>query len=143
MRLRLYPFMWLAFALLACQRDRHRSSADSTLEAGTTAVTSAIGASRESAVRRLVEMRCSRELACEQFVSEYGRRVNHQACLETRKAEYEKELSAAACPRGIDGNQLNECLGAMQTASCSDPVDELARVLECRREELCIGPQAP
>ena len=130
-------------ALAACNRDRERvnvdrdrdrpsdypSLNDSKDKSGTTTITGAnvASTSNESAVARIVNSRCAREAACNN-VGPDKRFVSQDVCTGKVKADMKNDLNASDCPYGVDAKELDECLEAIRTESCNNPIETISRL---------------
>lgn len=91
----------------------------------------------ESAIERMARARCGREVACD-HVGAGRRHASIETCRSLNQSESAKELNPEACPGGIDQAQLVRCIGAIEEASCLDPVAAIVRVEDCRTNKLCV-----
>jgi hypothetical protein len=48
------------------------------------------------------------------------------------------DLSAARCPLGIDGVELERCVSAIQREECGHPADSVVRSEMCGAAALCL-----
>jgi hypothetical protein len=158
----------LAFSLLAlcaCNRDRDRSyespkfseplkdypslgerelrNPNEQDRAGTTTLTGASSwIANVAAIDRLVASRCAREVSCSN-VGPDKHFADGDACTREVRKKLNDELKTSACPNGIDGKELDECLDAIRKESCTNPVDTVSRLAACRTSELCLKIEAP
>jgi len=104
-------------------------------ERGTNAVPSAGGPLSE-AVARLARARCDRETTC----SRVGRGrawATQDSCVAHQRESVGADVSALACPRGVDNVQLGTCLNALRAQACDDRRGDLAVLPECGASALC------
>ncbi|MBX3234268.1 MAG: hypothetical protein KIT84_04225 [Labilithrix sp.] len=128
------PFALLALA--SCNRDRTDRSNPLVNEPGTTTVTGALLANT-TAVSRIADGRCTRELACNNVGVE-KRYATHDACVQQMRQDMVEDLGVAQCPAGIDAKELDECLSEIRAESCNNPLDKLERLAACRSSDLCV-----
>lgn len=128
-------------ALAACSRtersyDDKAGAGDRT---GTTTVTGAEvrSLSNDLAVERIVAARCQRETACNNIGSD-KHFTNHDTCARELRSKTGSDLRASECPRGIDAKELDECMEAIRTESCNNPVDTISRLAACRTSDMCL-----
>lgn len=138
-------------AVAGCDRDRERANADHgpstpTLNhdnvnngnVGTTTVTNATAnVANQMAVGKIVAARCARESACNN-VGVDKHYTNPQACTQKIGADMKDDLNAKDCPAGIDQKELGECLEAIRTEQCNNPIDSISRIAACRTSDLCL-----
>ncbi len=99
--------------------------------------TSAHIAPNESAIQRITEARCDREVACNNVGAgkSYGTR---QACTNELGHDKRADLRAEECPRGISEPDLNDCLTDIKSEKCGNPLDSISRLAACRKGKLCL-----
>lgn len=134
--------VFCAFVIISsgCKRDRSREGAAAT---GMTTTTSAeVHQMTRAAVARMAGARCQREVACD-HVGPGQRHESLQACQTLNRSETGQALDPDACPRGIDQAQLSDCIAAIESASCLDPISAIVRVEECRASRLCLRGEGP
>lgn len=105
-------------------------------KAGTTTLTSATWVSNDSALDRIAVSRCAREVACGE-VGPNPHKVDQATCVAETKPKMWSGLRNDVCPSGIKGDQLDQCLQAIQHESCNNPLATLSRLTACRTSELC------
>ena len=149
----LVPFACFV-ALAACNRDRRervdvdrdRPSDYPSLndhdkdKSGTTTITGAnvASTSNEAAVSRIVSSRCAREASCNN-VGPDKRFVSQDVCTGKVKADMKNDLNSSDCPYGVDAKELDECLEAIRTESCNNPIETISRLAACRTSDLCLS----
>jgi len=139
-------------ALAACNRDRERVNVDRDRDrpsdypslndnkdkSGTTTITGANITSNESAVTRIVNSRCAREASCNN-VGPDKRFVSQDVCTGKVRADMKNDLNASDCPYGVDAKELDECLEAIRTESCNNPIETISRIAACRTSDMCLS----
>ncbi len=150
----LVPFACFV-ALAACNRDRRervdvdrdRPSDYPNLgetnkdKSGTTTVTGANITANEAAVTRIVNARCAREASCNNVGAD-KRFTSQDVCTTKVKADMKNDLNASDCPYGVDAKELDECLEAIRTESCNNPIETISRLAACRTSDMCLS-EAP
>lgn len=120
---------------------RTRGAAVPNDRVGTTTVTGADvskGAlSNESAIERIVAARCARETACNNVGSD-KHFTNHDVCARELRSKIGDDLKGSECPKGIDAKELDECMEAIRTESCNNPIDTISRLAACRTGDMCL-----
>jgi hypothetical protein len=106
---------------------------------GVTTVTGAdLGSlSNELAVERIVAARCARETQCNNIGSD-KHFVDHDVCARELRSRVSVDLRAGECARGIDATALDNCMEAIRSESCNNPIDTIQRLAACRTGELCV-----
>lgn len=132
-------------AVAACSRDRDRVGRDGlgtegrTLPGETTVTGANVGKlGNDVAIRRIVEARCAREQSCNNVGGD-RRYSSNDACMQTVRGDMKDDLNANDCPHGIDQKELDECLSAIKTESCNNPIEKIERVAACRTSDLCLA----
>ncbi len=125
----------LGLALLAalgsgCQRHAQRTVAHTHAYAG--------GPTNRSAVAAIADARCDREQRCGNIGSG-GKYASKHACNEQVRREWAEPLNGRECPRGVNEEELEECLEDIRGEDCNNPFDSLERVLSCGTVEICRG----
>ena len=107
--------------------------------AGTTTITGAeVGSlSSDVAVARIVSARCARESACNNVGAD-KHFVDSDACARNVRSKLADDLKPSACPRGIDANAVDNCMEAIRTESCNNPIDTISRLAACRTSDMCL-----
>jgi Family of unknown function (DUF6184) len=109
---------------------------------GAATLTGASWIASESALDRIVASRCAREVSCSNVGP--GRHfTSGEVCVREVRDRVRESLKKSACPSGIDGKELDECLDAIRSESCSSPLDAVNRLAACRTSELCLKTEAP
>ena len=106
---------------------------------GTTTVTGAdLGSMANGvAIERIATARCSRETACNNVGAD-KRFTNCDLCSSELRSSIGKDLAPSECPRGIDEAALDNCMDAIRSESCNNPVETIQRVATCRTSEICM-----
>lgn len=111
---------------------------------GTTTVTGAnVGSvANGQAVGRIVAARCAREASCNNVgVDKHW--PNAAACTQKVSADMKDDLNAKDCPYGVDEKELGECLQAIRSENCNNPIDTIGRLAACRTGDMCLKTAAP
>jgi hypothetical protein len=124
------------------QSEKSRKDPNEQDRAGTTNLTGAAWVANGPAIDRIVASRCARELTCANVGPDKHFTTSDVCVLEVRK-RMEGELSTSECPTGIDGKELDECLDAIRSESCSNPIETIGRLAACRTRDLCLRPEMP
>lgn len=142
-------------AVAGCSRDRYERERPGLVsetegvnpneqdKAGVTTITGAHWDSREpsfgndAAIDRIAASRCAREVTCSN-VGLDKHFVSGEVCVREVRSKMRDELRSSECPRGIDGKELSECLDAIRSESCSNPIDTINRLAACRTSDLCL-----
>lgn len=125
-------FVGLTF-VVGCKRE------DRTFEMGkTTTTTGAVASvSNENAVGRIVASRCAREATCSNIGA--GKHFPSSAeCTTKLRSDMKDDLNVKDCPYGVDSKELNECLEAIRTEECNNPLDTISRLGACRTTDMCL-----
>ena len=126
-------------AATACEKKTTPSDGDSPGAEGRTNTERAAPAAtsqNESAVASITSARCDREQRCNNIGN--GKKFeSRSACVASVRSDWQGELGALECPRGIEQGKLVECLDRLRTDGCANPVETLGRVAACRQAELC------
>jgi len=95
-----------------------------------------VAVTNELTVRRIAETRCTREEACGNIGAgkTFGDR---EACSNYVQDHGRADLHSARCPGGIDQEELEECLAAIQEQECGSLIDRAARIVACRSSDMC------
>jgi hypothetical protein len=80
--------------------------------------------------------RCDREVRCGGVGPGETYETRDQCISDLNNAGYD-DLDAEACPRGLDRNELDKCLGEIHAERCGAPLDTLERLVACRAATLC------
>lgn len=144
-------------AIAACSRDRHRSyererpgvllendrpDPGEQDRAGSTTLTGASWVANDAAIDRIVASRCAREVTCSN-VGPDKHFANGDVCVRELRTKTHEDLKASECPTGIDGKELEECLDAIRSESCTNPIDAVSRLAACRTSDLCLKAEMP
>lgn len=122
--------------LVACDRDRDR--------VGTTTLTGGVAAfTTDTAVERLVQVRCTRDASCDGGVAA-GQPASRDACEQKLRPLVRRRLAAADCPEGFGPKEIEICVHELLEESCVVSVDDIEHIAACRARELCLkGTGAP
>ena len=90
-----------------------------------------------SAVGRIAVARCDREVHCN-HVGAKERYPSRAECITKWESDQRDDLNRAECPAGIDERELESCLDAVRTESCSNPLEAIERLNACRTGKLCL-----
>lgn len=123
------------------QRAEERRSEERRTDAHVRAVGGGPGdierTSNRTAVGRIAEARCEREVRCNGFGA-HRRYESRTACIADLEADKRDELNPRTCPGGIDENQLDKCVTAIRTDQCGNPAEGWSRINACRDGNLCL-----
>jgi hypothetical protein len=90
------------------------------------------------AVDRLSNARCDREAACNN-VGDGKKYASGQVCLDKMHGSIANDINTYQCPRGIDGNAVQECLTAIGNEECgAHPIEAITRMDKCRSSAMCL-----
>ena len=92
--------------------------------------------SLDSAVDKIADARCDRELKCGSVGPE-KKWSDRDGCTTSMKKSLADELNADDCPAGIDTKELDECLHMARNEDCKNPLDKISRVAACRTSDIC------
>lgn len=127
-------------ATVACNRDgdrpAERPSTTTTSEGTAASVRPVSVVQNDTAVARIADARCARELACEN-IGVAKAYTSHDACAQQIRLDLSDDLRVDMCPRGIDQRELDECLAAIKAEGCNNPIEKIERLAACRTSELC------
>lgn len=142
MKCRINPLLGVVVVLgllAGCDRDRERAGTSTT-----TTVTGANVASlnTDTAVGRLVDARCAREMSCNS-VGPDKKYASRDVCTQKMKGDMQMDLNASECPNGIGQEDLDRCVTAIRNESCNNPIEKIERLSACRTSELCMKTAAP
>lgn len=105
--------------------------------ASTTSTTAASTMSTEDAVNHLTGRRCDREIDCNNVGA--GKRYEDRGGCERKVAQdLRGELGPTVCSYGIREDRLGECMQALRTETCANPIDTMSRIAPCRTDQLCV-----
>lgn len=127
--------------LVGCNRDKsgdgRPTDPNAQDRAGVTTLTGASVVSNESAIDRIVAARCAREVTCSNLGPDkrYG---TGDGCVREVRMKLNDEMKPNDCARGIDARELDECLDAIRNESCTNAIETMARLAQCRAGELCL-----
>ncbi len=90
----------------------------------------------DSAVSKIAEARCARELTCGNVGAD-KKFSDASSCMADVKKNFGKDLNAEDCPAGIDAKELSECVTEAKNEDCGNPFDAIGRAAACRKSDLC------
>ena len=96
------------------------------------------GPSVQVALRSYAEARCNREVRCNNVgVGKHYR--NAQTCMadQINDRSHSWEAANECHANGVNQAHLSECLSAVRTQNCNNPIDDLSRIAQCRVGEVC------
>lgn len=119
---------------VGCKRE------DRTFDNGkvtTTTGANVASTSNDNAVARIVASRCAREATCNNVGLD--KHFNNTAgCTAKIRSDMKDDLNAKDCPYGVDVKELNECLEAIRSEECNNPLDSISRLAACRTSDMCL-----
>ena len=106
-------------------------------DAPITTSTAAHITSNDTAIQRVTNARCDREVACNNIGGgkSYSTR---EACMNELGHDKAADLRAEECPRGISEPDLHDCLTDIKSEKCGNPLDSISRIAACRKGKLCV-----
>ena len=130
--------------VVACNRDKAGQAGqagptdpNAQDRSGSTTLTGASLVSNESAIDRIVAARCAREVTCSNLGPDKHYATGDN-CIREVRTKLNDEIRPSECPRGIDAKELDECLDAIRSESCTNAVETVARLAHCRAGSLCL-----
>jgi hypothetical protein len=96
----------------------------------------ATGATTMNGINDISVARCDREVRCGGVGPGESYETRDQCIADLNNAGYD-DLDADACPKGLDQNELDKCLGEIHAERCGAPLDTLERLVACRAATLC------
>jgi hypothetical protein len=93
--------------------------------------------SNESAVARITNARCDREVACNS-VGPGKSYDTREACTNELGHNKRADLNIEECAGGISEPDLNDCLHDIHEEKCGNPLDQISRIAACRKGKLCL-----
>jgi Family of unknown function (DUF6184) len=97
-----------------------------------------IKATTASALASIAAARCDREVRCKN-VGTKEKYATRDECIAKVKEDKRDDINAKDCPGGVHEKQLNECLQAIRTEDCGNPLDAISRLSACRSGALCVS----
>lgn len=80
--------------------------------------------------------RCDREERCNNVGA--GRTHSSRSeCLTDARNDRRDSWDSAECRQGINSARLSDCLAAVRSQNCNNPMDDLTRLATCRSGEVC------
>jgi len=120
-----------AFVVAACAHTGDRPTEVSTTS-GTVRVANG------DAIAAMGNARCEREARCNNIGK--GQTFASQAeCSKEATTSAREAVNEEQCPKGIYKKELDECLSAIRSDECNNPLDHIVRLAACRPVELCGG----
>jgi hypothetical protein len=89
------------------------------------------------ALNKLARVRCDREERCAN-VGVGQKYETYDQCVRKVRNDKSDDLNRTECPGGIKQRELSDCLDAIRTESCSNPLEALSRLAACRSGVMCI-----
>ncbi|HVH40747.1 MAG TPA: DUF6184 family natural product biosynthesis lipoprotein [Labilithrix sp.] len=145
----------LVLALVGCNRERSsnrdhsgfisendRRNPNEQDKSGVTTLTGASWLANDAAIDRIVASRCAREVTCSN-VGPDKHFTSGEICVREVRSKMSDQLRASECPSGIDSKELEECLDAIRSESCTNPLDTVSRLAACRTSDLCLKTEMP
>jgi len=96
------------------------------------------GPSVQSALQSYAETRCNREVRCNNIG--VGKRYrNVQTCISDQVNDRSQswEVANECRSHGVNQEHLRQCLTAVRTQDCGNPIDDISRLAQCRVGEVC------
>jgi hypothetical protein len=103
---------------------------------GPVGVTNPQAATVESAVARIADARCEREVSCEN-VGTHKKFATRQVCVEDARQSESNDLQGANCASGVDDGQLDKCLTSIRGQPCASAIASTIQLDACRASLLC------
>ncbi len=125
--------------VVACDRSddqKYTSRGTPTASSSTAGVTNMQPTVNTTVVDRMASARCARELRCNNVGAGHTYATTG-VCVDQMRGSLGNELNTYACPRGIDLDQVNRCLAAIENEQCDHPLDTLQRFDKCASSTLC------
>ena len=130
--MRLYLLFWVAATVAACAHEQ-------TPVAQTTTTAATLPTTADAAIALLARQRCSHEAMCG-HVGPAGRFASAEACDVATRKEERQSIGIAACPLGLDPDQLRMCLATLEAMPCSAAIPTVGEIADCRAFEMCRTP---
>jgi hypothetical protein len=124
----------VALVAVGCNREP-RTETTTTTSAEVTAVENGV------AIERIVNARCQRMAACGRLG--LTATPDEGTCRNALRPDMTEGLRGAACPPGIDPQQLDRCLSAIREERCGNIAGSVVRLATCAPSELCRLPDVP
>ena len=90
-----------------------------------------------SVPEQLVRSHCGREQQCGKIGPEKAY-ASGTACLNSVQSDWQSELSARQCPRGVNEAGLKKCLSFVRVQDCRDRYTEATLENQCRPDQVCL-----
>lgn len=87
-------------------------------------------------IERITTARCAREAKCDNIGADRKYSSREDCNSRIKDAAY-AALGPPRCKKGVNQDQLNECLAAIEDEECGEVVDTIERVIDCRSIVLC------
>ncbi|HVH43429.1 MAG TPA: DUF6184 family natural product biosynthesis lipoprotein [Labilithrix sp.] len=131
--------MGCALLVVAGCKSLREPRVGETVTTGATETTGARMIMNDDAAMMLTNARCERETACDG--TEGARSAAARgACRRGVFAEMQGVVAPAACPAGVDEQNLSRCIAELRRESCEDARHSLESLPGCTRFELCTTP---
>ncbi|HTM44137.1 MAG TPA: DUF6184 family natural product biosynthesis lipoprotein [Polyangiaceae bacterium] len=93
-------------------------------------------AETRSAAASLTQSRCAREQRCENVGP--GKKYSSVDDCDTQIGrDWREDLNSRECSRGINQQELDDCLSQIRNEDCGNPFDSLERIAACRQGMIC------
>ncbi|MDI1478202.1 DUF6184 family natural product biosynthesis lipoprotein [Polyangium sp. y55x31] len=89
------------------------------------------------ALQSLADARCDRAMRCNQ-IGGGQRYASRDACIQSVRQSERQEMNLYGCSKGIDQEELSECLNEINTANCDAAFDALSQMADCRPSDMCV-----
>jgi hypothetical protein len=122
--------------LLACGAANEGPAVTGTPESQA-GVTSSQRTADKDIVDRLATARCDQEQGCKNIGPD-AKYASRSVCNDQIRGSIGNDLNAYNCPRGLDRDGVDRCMGAIKSEECSHPFDTLTRFDKCRNGALCM-----
>jgi hypothetical protein len=114
----------IGLVVVACEKD---SPPPMTPAAGTTQAV-------DKAVNDLANARCDREQRCN-HIGQNATYSDRNHCMSVMGGEAREDLDD--CTRGIDQEDMRECLTEIQNQDCSNVFDTFDKYMSCSMDDMC------
>jgi hypothetical protein len=103
----------------------------------TPGVTSAQNGVDLKTVEHIADERCGHEQRCNN-IGPGQKFASRDACKQQLVSSTSTDLNSTSCPRGLDQDALNRCVNALENQPCTQSIDTLASLTDCRTDALCM-----
>jgi hypothetical protein len=90
-----------------------------------------------AAVAKLAAANCDHLVKCNDIGADKKFKTRDECVAKTEK-DKSQSVNAHACPGGINEQNLNYCLKALENAGCGNPFDILTRGEACKTVGMCL-----